>query len=87
MPHWGTWGNGVRYVDDILIGFPFPFLFKNTRKEVATLFSKALRTIRKGILHEVKKKILHQNGTLFDETCITSFSSYQLPQETLMQKK
>ena len=82
MPHWGTGGNGVRYVDDILIGFSFPFLFKNTRKEVATLFSKALRTIRKGILHE--QKILHQNGTLFDETCIPSFSPYQLPQDALI---
>ena len=43
MPHWGTWGNGVRYVDDILIGFSFPFLYQTSSSNN----SKALRTIRK----------------------------------------
>ena len=43
MPHWGTGGNGVRYVDDILIGFSFPFLYQTSSSNN----SKALRTIRK----------------------------------------
>ena len=39
----GTGGNGVRYVDDILIGFSFPFLYQTSSSNN----SKALRTIRK----------------------------------------
>ena len=69
MPHWGTGGNGVRYVDDILIGFSFPFLYQTSSSNN----SKALRTIRKESFMRPRPKMEQ-----LERMCISRNSSLNL---------